>query len=287
MKEIRKNCEKYKIGVKETIEDVRKILNDLKMNKEPEISEFNGLFNQTKEEIIASWTSGRKYSRTSFLQKAFKEDFPEDYLQFSLSIDVMINILDDFLDEDLEEEKRRNYVIEFLRNFSFYNYKKVPEELRQSFGLYLSKLITLALSENVFESEIMSLSDFDKIVKMSVDLLKCRGMDIDIFTEIALVKKKDYRNEILEISRLFRGLNIFKKDILDISYDKENGMRSVVTIVSDKDENFNFQNYSKGVVDTIVKEADNISKNKSDILSNFYNMILEEKREIYRLSDSV
>ncbi|MGM0438821.1 MAG: hypothetical protein ACQEP3_00075 [Patescibacteria group bacterium] len=283
---MKKENNSYYIKQKEeTIRDVEQILKKLDISKKPQLNEFEDLFNQTTNEVVESWRTNRKYCRTVFIQKAFREKFPQDYLRFSLSIDVMVNILDDFLDEELSDKKKKNYVIEFLRNFSFYNYQNSPRELTREVGLYMNKLITLAFSEKQFQEQIKKFDNLKKIIDDSVDLLKLRSMDIDIFTKIALINIKQENEKIIRMSRLFRSLNILKKDIVDIPHDRKNNMESVVTIVLDK--GINFDNYINKVTNKKIRQAkDNLNKSNI-ILANFYKMIEEEKNDIDKLVNSL
>ncbi len=274
------NSDYYKKNKKRTLEDIELILENSNTSKKPSLNIFKNIFKESSDQIINSWKKGRKYSRTMFLQKAFGDKFPNNYLDFSLSIDVMVNILDDFLDENLSQRVKKNYVIEFLRNFSFYNYKETPKELRDSTALYMSKLITLAISEKSLEEKVKNLTNFDEIVDISIDLLKLRSMDIEIFTEIALINNnEDKRKEIIKISKLFRAANIFKKDIVDISYDQKNGMETIVTLVLKKD--ISFEKYVNNILNEFVKEASAIANNEENrIITNFYKMIIKDKKEV-------
>jgi hypothetical protein len=273
------NSDYYKKNRKRTLEDIQLILEKSKTKKKPEIDDFKNIFKESSDQITDSWKKGRKYSRTIFLQEAFGDQFPDNYLDFSLSIDVMVNILDDFLDENLSSEIKKNYVIEFLRNFSFYNYKETPKEIRDATALYMSKLITLAVSEKSFEENVKKLTNFDKIVDISIDLLKLRSMDIEIFTQIALIDNNDKQKEVIEISKLFRALNIFKKDIIDIPHDKENGMETIVTLVLDKD--ISFKKYTDRIFDEFIKEAKTLKEGKKNkIIENFYKMMIEDREEV-------
>ncbi|MFW6026246.1 MAG: hypothetical protein ACOCRX_07875 [Candidatus Woesearchaeota archaeon] len=277
------NNKKYKNGTLKTLQQVEQIIKDLKIKKDIQIKQFEELFEKTSQEITTSWDVGRKYSRTLFMQKAFEDDFPEKYLNFSLAIDVMINILDDFFDEDLNEQRRKIYVIEFLRNFSFYSKKNPNEEIKELAGNYMIKLITLAFCEHDFEDEIKKSSDLKEIIDLSFSLLKTRSMDIDIFAEIALIENQENKEEIKSAARLFRSLNILKKDLIDIPYDKKNGIETAVTVVEKKD--IPLQKYVKYLVSKIFEEVDWNRDSESRPLSNFYKMMEDEEDEIIKLSN--
>ncbi len=275
---MKKNISFYQKEVKKNLDDITNVFDLLKMKSAPDVALYESLFIESSKVITENWASGKKYSRTFFVQKAFEEDFEEQQLGLLLSVDSMINILDDLLDENLSEEKKNNYVIELLRNFALYNRYSIPEEVRQSIGLYFNKLITLALSEKFYENKISKSNNINEIITDSVDLLNCRGMDIDAFVEIALINsKEEERESIRKAGRLFRAINIFKKDINDISYDLENGMQTVVTIVLSR-EDLSFSEYISGVISLIFEKEKELTRNK--VTENFKRMILETEKEI-------
>ncbi len=281
MNEIKEVIDSYNREVEENLKEIEEILASLKM-KSPDRNDFKDLFSGSSNTITNSWKTGRKYCRTIFTRAGFKEEFPDEYLTTSLSLDVMINILDDLLDEYLPEEKKTAYVIEFLRNFANYNHKKLPLEIRDGVGTYFNKLITLALSEKVYQEKIRINDDLHEISKSSVDLLMCRGMDVDIFVEIALINYGGDGDAIRKNARLFRAMNILKKDIIDIPYDLKNQMETVVTVV--KDKNFNFIDYIDDILSLFTEMT---VESEDEVALNFMNMIEEQKKEISELAKSL
>lgn len=280
MEEKEKAINFYNKQTRKNLDDIEEILDSLKMEN-PTRNNFKQLFQSSSAAITTSWEKERKYCRTIFVKTAFGKQFPDHFLGVSLSLDVMINILDDLLDEELSPEKKTAYIIEFLRNFANYSHQELSSEIRNEVGLYFNKLITLAISEKVYEEEIKKSNALNKIAGKSVDLLICRGMDIDIFSEIALIDYAGNADAIRKNARAFRAMNILKKDIIDIPYDLKNNMESVVTLVQKKD--FDFLSYISQVLSIFDQKIEVVD---DQIASNFLQMIQKQKKEIIKLAKS-
>jgi hypothetical protein len=118
-------------------------------------------------------------------------------------------------------------------------------------------------------------------------------MDIDVFVEIALL---GYRNKkaipiIKKISRIFRSVNILKKDIKDVQHDRENNIKTIVILVSSKNE-INFSIYINNLLNLLLEKSNLIMKlvsqlNKKDLhfspVYKFNQMIHEEKKEVLEI----
>ncbi len=281
-----RNIEKYKEGISKNIEEISEILSVLEMNTSELLPMYEKTLSASSQNITNKWLSGRKYARTYFSQKAFSEFYPEEHTELSLSIDVMVNILDDLFDEEFNQEEKALYILEFLRVFSLSNYSFPNRKIQAAIGRYFNKLITLALAENIYKNLIKQESDHEKIVKYSAELLLCRGMDIDIFNEIALANYDKNVDQIKEIGRIFRAINILKKDIKDIDYDKENNMESIITNILDRD-NIDFSKYITDLILYLSEKAYDIAKasnHHDDIIKTgidgFMKMIKEMTEEI-------
>jgi len=246
--------DKYRSTLKGNILDIESILRELEMKNSPPISIFKNILIQSSEEITQKWLLGKKYCRTYFINKAFGSLYPNKYLDLSLSIDAMINILDDLLDESLEEKTKTNYIIEFLRVSSVLYRNPIPEKIQKALKIYFEKLITLAVTEQIYQEQIKKEKRIDKVIQDSVDLLICRATDIDVFTEIGLVEfsNKKLAEKIKKLARLFRAINILKKDIGDIEHDKKNNIDTIVTLMYSRGED-SFIRYINGVADSIVE----------------------------------
>lgn len=292
------NYKIYQKSVKKNLFDIKATLKDLEIEKEIPISLYENILNQSASMITSKWSSGRKYCRTYFVQKAFGKLYPIKYTQTSLLIDAMINILDDLLDESLSKQAKTEYILEFLRIFSIYSGKCSSKQVQKSLEKYFNKLITLAVAENFYQQQTIKEQDQNKIIKNSADLLICRGRDIDIFIEIATLNIKNQRivEMIKKISRIFRAINILKKDIKDIEHDKKNNIETIVTLAMSKDKN-NFFTYINNLlnifsnrVGSIMKIANNSNRKSLYHLLPVYNfakMIQEEKKEILKIIQSL
>jgi hypothetical protein len=286
----------YQKSIKKNILGIKTILKDLGIEKEIPLTLYKNILNQSANNIISKWVSGKKYCRTYFTKKAFGRLYPVKYTQISLCIDAMVNILDDLLDESLDKKTKSDYVIEFLRVFSLYNNKYTSKEIQKSLEKYFNKLITLAIAENFYQNKIAQEQNPNKIIKNSADLLMCRGMDIDIFVEIALSSSgfKDKRTimTIKRISKVFRGINILKKDIKDIQHDQKNNIETIVTLVLSKSK-VNFSLYINSLLNLFSNKTNlimkSVSKKSLRLLPvyNFNQMIQEEKKEILKIIQSL
>lgn len=288
------NIKIYHQSIKKNILGVKSILKKLRMKKLP-LSLYENVLTQTSDQIISNWATGRKYSRTLFAQNAFGKWYPIKYTQLSLCIDTMVNILDDFLDEVLDKKTRVNYIIEFLRIFSTYE-SECPLKIHRSLKEYFEKLITLAVAEGFYQKQIAQEKDLNKIVKDSADLLICRGQDIDVFIEIALLNFKNRKAipVIKKIGRIFRALNILKKDIKDIEHDQKNKIDTVVTLIFSRDD-INFSVYIGNLLNFFIERVNlilkPISTEKKDSrflpIYNFNQMIQKDKKEILKIIQSL
>lgn len=284
---MKKNILEYKKTIKENLSDIKIILKDLKLAN-PNISIYEDILSKSSLFITSKWESGKKYSRTLFIQEVLNKNYPKKYTQLSLSVDAIVNILDDLLDEDITKKEKEIYVIEFLRIFSVYS-KKTNLDVEIFLSIYINKLITLAIAENFYKREIKKEKNIDIIVEKSADLLICRGMDIDIFLQIGLLnKKKELNNKnIQNIARIFRAINILKKDINDIEHDiKNNAETIVINILNNK--KIDFKEYILKLInyfETLQKYNFNLILNKKDkfsldIANNFQKIFNKEKRYI-------
>jgi len=223
------------------------------------------------------------------LQEAFGSFYPSSYTSVSLFLDALVNISDDLCDEPLEKEEISLYMAECLKLLSLLNSSSQASLLQPGLGVYFSKLLSLVMAENFYREKISQSGGYKQIVEDSSKLLLIRAQDIDVFTEIALLdldSQKDL-DLIKKIARIFRAINIFKKDIKDLDYDLSRNIKTIVTILRDKD--IDFKNYTQDlleILETKVKEL-SVPQNK-DLESPFQNfqiMIEREKEEILEMLD--
>lgn len=281
----------YKKSVDTNLKDISSILKKLDI-KNPEVFlSCKKILNLSADNIINKWLSGRKYSRTVFVKQAFGKFYPKKYIEISISIDAMINILDDLLDEKIGDKEKTLYIFEFSRILSIYNLKNPKEKIQNGLGHCFNKLILLAVAEDIYKKMIAKEKNIKKIIEYSVQIFNCRGTDIDIFNEIALtdVKNNNAVRKIKEMGRIFRAVNIFKKDIKDINYDKKMGMETIVTLMSLRKDH-NFLEYTEKLLDKFLEKAKRIKYSTKSLnikyrtpIENYYKMIEKDKREIIKL----
>lgn len=277
----------------DNLRDIEKILASHNMRSQEFLSEYENALELSSRQIIDKWSTGRKYARTLFTMRAFDDLYPDKVLELSIMVDVMVNILDDFYDEIMSKEERALNLIEFLRVFSKFNQAVQVEKVREPLSLYYNKLISLALAEKIFAKAIAEENELETVVKLSVKLLLFRGMDMDIFNEIAVAGHEEIteEKEIIKVGRIFRAINILKKDIEDIEYDKKNNLDSVVINVIEREE-FNFEEYVFGILNTVSSSLNEENKAFNDVMGknllpiiNYQKMIEDEKEEIIRSVD--
>ncbi|HHD92611.1 MAG TPA: hypothetical protein ENL06_03270 [Candidatus Portnoybacteria bacterium] len=281
------NIKLYQNSINQNLSIIKDILNDLNLKNKDLSDQYSKTLALSSSKIANKWLSGRKYCRTLFAQQAFKNRYPKKHTLFSLQIDALVNILDDLLDEQLSPEEKTFYILEFLRVFSLHE-KDCPEQIKKDLGIYINQLITLAVAEEFYQQRVQKETDFDKIVDISTSLLICRGMDMDIFTQIALISQRNISPEnkrtIVHFGRLFRAINILKKDVDDISHDQKNKIKTMTTIVLKK--KINFSDYLQQVSLSIIKKMESVlepihsSHYLYSIINNFYQMAKDDQNKI-------
>jgi len=285
----------YQKTTKENLRNIDSILKSIGIRKKDILPTYRKILDLSAGKITNKWLSEEKYCRTYFVKKAFRNLYPEKHTKLSLTIDAMVNILDDLLDESLKEKEKEIYVIEFLRVFSIYNKEVFSKDISQMLSDYLEKLITLAVAEKVYQKQISLEKNIKTIANKSAELLICRGMDIDIFVSIALLKYKKWKTAdlIKKIARIFRAIDILKKDIKDIKHDKENKIKTIITLLLEK-KRIDFSQYISLLLDLLTEKIEqelegyDLSAHKShpqfQPVYNFYRLIEQEKKEVNNLS---
>ena len=283
----------YKEGLDKSLNEVNQLLEKKGMDDSGIKNYCDEILSLSCENIAKKWLAGRKYLRTLFVREAFASFYPEKNIKISIYTDTIVNILDDLLDEEINSEEKKLYILELLRVFSLYNYEHPSKEVQTYLGNYLNKLISLAIVEDHYKNLIDGEDEIKKIVSYSIKVLDCRSMDIDIFNEMAILYNYNNYNSIEEekikkIGRMFRAVNIMKKDIEDLDYDKETGQESMVSKIKDRGK-IDFYKYVLAVSDYYLNEADKIRTMKlADAayevpVNNFYNMIGRDKNKIIEL----
>lgn len=291
MPQIKKLITIYENGVQKNLKDINSILENTKINNPIITGSYDKILSISAKKFTEKWISGRKYTRTLFLKKAFSDFYPEKYIEASLYIDAMINILDDLFDEEMDKKEKTCYIVEFLRTFSLYHQQQSQKNFKIDISYYFNELISLAIAEKYYKEFIKKEKNTNKIIEYSIKSHDIRSLDIDIFTQIALINYKissQKTKKIIEIARIFRAINIIKKDIEDIEYDTKNNMESVISIVANQ-KNCDFTKYISALLDYYSAQAQKIKlpnkstdKKFSMPINNFYSMIEKNKIEILK-----
>lgn len=277
----------YKDDLKKSLNEIEKILKEKNVDNFGVGTYCENILSLSCDNITNKWRNGKKYLRTLFVQEAFSNFYPKNITKLSIYIDAIVNILDDLFDEEMSNEQKSLYILEFLKVFSLYNYEHPQKEVQICFGNYFNKLISLASVENCFNDLINNENDINKIVNYSVKVLNCRSMDIDIFNELVLLNSDLYNKEeekkIKESGRIFRAMNIMKKDIKDIKHDKETGQESVILKIYDN-KDFDFQNYIFNVCNYYLNKIREMESEKLVPLNNFCKMTRRDIDDIKKFA---
>lgn len=294
---IDKNVKIYNTSIDRNIKTIEKTLRKFAVKGVP-IEMYREILSATSLMVTTKWKTGRKYTRTTFTQRAFDKKYPTKNLEISLATDAMVNLLDDLLDEKLSDKEKEQYVLEFLRVFAIYSSKNNIPNMNIWMGEYMNKLITLAVAEQVYQTQILKEKNIENLAQKSKELLTCRGVDIEIFIQIALsahnVSDKA-TDEILNIARIFRGMNILKKDIQDMEHDTKIGNKTVVLLVLNK-KDLSFNDYVKELTELLLTEQEksiqSIYKELKEyklekVAENFNKMTAEDQKEILKKSKNL
>lgn len=231
--------------------------------------------------ISQNWLEEKKYLRTFFVMKAIKP-YPKEATNLSISLDATINILDDLLDENLETNIKALYILELIRSLSLTHNQKYNKKIKQKIEDYFNKIISIAVLENFYKKILKEETNFNKIVEYSLQIYDCRSLDIDIYSEIPLIiNKAKKQKEIVKISRIFRAVNLIKKDLKDIKHDKENKIETTMTIALKKNL---LKKLALELSNKYIERAIKIEmKNENKTIKNFFFMIEEEIIQIKKI----
>lgn len=273
--------ELYKETLEINLKSIKKIIISVIILEDPTITKiFSDYFKKSIDILIEKWKSGKKSLRTFTVVKAF----PKEYIKSTKSIlliDAIINILDDLIDENLEDKEKYYYIVELIRALADYQYITSTEEERKQLSTYLNKCITIALLEIHYYNLIKDEEKYDDILRYSNIVYETRSRDIDIFIQIPLIGRDDIpKDEIIKVGRIYRALELLKKDILDLQHDLDHETDTIFTIF------YNDKEIMRKLMDDIsgsylLKARELVSSNLSDaIVSNFVSMIESEMSEI-------
>lgn len=223
--------ETYDRIFEKTILQIEGISKDTGMHDDELFSSCRSILNDSSCILKKKWETGRKYARTSFVERALGSSYPDEYAEISVCVDSIINLLDDLFDERLDSLTRSLSIVEVGRNLAFLNrHENYTENISSLFGEYLCKIVFMGLTEGILREYLRKTSDEEEFFRMSSYAYLARSMDIDFFVQIADMS-------LLGEARCFRVLNLMKKDIDDIEHDMENGKDTPVTILYRRDKN--------------------------------------------------
>jgi len=277
--------EVYTKTIDETLDDIHRILEyDIGIDNFEIFAQFKKILETSCKNITEKWSLGKKYVRTLFAKQAFS-NYPSNILKLSLSIDVIVNLLDDILDEEINKQDKILYVVELVRALAVYNCQKYEKNIQDSVANYFNKIIAIAVAENFYRNLIEKEDNTEKILDYSTKVYDCRSLDIDIFIEIPLLNlydnlEKENIKNIIKIGRIFRALNLIKKDIGDIEHDRKNDIWTAVMLLQNKGNSF--KDYIKDLLEIYSKKIETIiiDTQLKEIRDNFYEMIKNEEQNI-------
>ncbi len=281
---IKKIVIKYKDTVKSNLQILNSILSSADIDGKLEKRVHQKVLTDSSKLITEKWQEEKKYLRTVYVAQAFDYKVNEENILISTIIDTIINILDDLLDEKLDQEEKVLYIFELVRVLGLFTTKGSTKKLQKRLGLYLHKLISLAILEPTYLQKIIEINDEKKMLSLSINLILSRAKDIDIFIEIflGLENKETDSINIINISRIFRAVNIIKKDILDIKHDNESGQETLITFAYNNDS-VDFSKFVSNIIFKInelikpIKEKTTFKdKKRKRVFYNFLNMIDSE-----------
>lgn len=267
----------YEETVKENMQELEHILDKHINIRDPAIvKQLEGLLHMSCQNLITKWTNGRKYARTAFAKQAFP-NYPRSILKLSVSIDAIINLLDEILDEEMDKQAKALHMVEIIRMLAIHKYQHTEKIMNEAIGSYFNKIISIAVLEEIYRNLIKNETDNDKIILYSTQIYDCRSLDMDIYVELPLLKLYgEIKENVVGIARIFRAINLIKKDIADIQHDKENHVETVVTLFFGNPATF--KSRIKSLLNEYIKRGEKAGKDGEarDIINNFNTMIKKE-----------
>lgn len=258
---------------------VKEILNGHPENQKT-FEAFENLLNKSQEHLIEKWRTGKKYLRTVSASRAIS-NYPKEVAELSLTLDATVNILDDLLDETLSKEAKGLYIVEIIRLMSNFVQLDFKKDMRSTIDSYYHKLISIAILEQVYYTGIKSsitgdVLNMDNVLRNAKEVFNVRSTDMDIFLEIPLehigMEKRNI-NEVVRLGRIFRSLNLIKKDLDDYEHDSSMEIDTVYTILSKN--RIVLEEAVKWLVKSYVEDLKTFDT-KPD-LQNLMDMIYKEK----------
>ncbi|MBD3261501.1 MAG: hypothetical protein GF334_07435 [Candidatus Altiarchaeales archaeon] len=249
---------------------------------------YNQIVKQSLEEstknLTQKWISEKKYLRTKYARDAIP-NYPQKTLKLSVILDANINLMDDILDEDLSKKEKGLYLVELLRVMALRDSYKINGEAEKRISNYFNKIIFVAISEQIFLEQMKQTSG-EKFYEIASDYFKGRGLDMDIFLELPL-HERGYQTkeieEVLKAGRIFRTINLMKKDLIDLEHDLKTGIETPITLLQRKKQPIH------DFIDYVFSNSMSTAKTKSSqktetIVHNLLHLSLQDQKDIKSLT---
>jgi len=272
----------YEETVHENINYLKKLERELYGKAELHKRVHETLFKSARN-LTKKWLAGEKYLRTKYARDAILE-YPKKVLKLSIFMDAYINLMDDLLDESFSREERALAISEVARIVSLRDKYITDNSMKNRISDYFNKIIFVAVSEQIFLKKMKN-KEGEDFYKVAYDYFAGRSLDMDLFLEIPLHELKYKKNEIDEIvrvGRIFRTINLMKKDLIDLEHDIEFDIPTPMVMLHQKGKPF------KDFVEYVFSHAlgdvpPRSSKNAEPIIHNLVNLTIKEQKEITRL----
>jgi hypothetical protein len=282
----------YKGSIDKSLTEIHSALREAGLYSSTRLDSYKTILTNSSQNMIHKWESGKKYLRTEHALKAFGKTYPEPRIELSIMTDAMVNILDDLLDEQMQKEGKSLYILEFLRIFAVYSSINPDDKIQSAVCYYFHKLISLAVAEQQIMEQVKAQTNKESILKNSAKLLTSRSFDIDIFIQIpmfSLSSKENHHSILLKKARIFRALNILKKDISDMDHDIHQGQETLVTWMS-KNDKYPLKQYvydlTQDFYNKMTEDGDEIGSS-SALNTAFHNLEQMIKKEIEAIQKRV
>lgn len=269
--------ELYEKTIEENVAYLRNLEDELFGSTEFGETMHKSLIQSTKN-LTDKWRSQEKYIRTAYAMRAIP-DYPDEVKKLSIFLDANINLMDDILDENLSREEMALYLVELLRVLSIKDGYPMTQALKQKISDYFNKIIFVAISEGALFPQF-SKQEKSKLLAMILRSYFSRSIDMDLFLELPLHESgcdKENMNALIKAGRVFRVMNLAKKDFMDIEHDKEKNIINPVSVAMKKGISpqelidYLYENTQSRIIPTKFK------RNK-EIMRNLQGMALEEKQ---------
>ncbi len=277
----------YKRSVSENVLKLKKISTALDIDNDL-LKEIETALNRSSEFLIDKWLNGVKYLRTMFALNAIPS-YPGDVLEYSVNLDAIVNICDDIVDENLSKEERGLYIFELARVLSRTLSYDVEISMREPLEDYFNKLLLVIFGEKKLYSEISNTSETNRSFHLAYRSYLYRSVDMDIFIKLPLIHTRTnerYIDKLVEIGRIFRMANLFKKDINDMAHDIQNNQFTPVLYFNKNKKLNKFYEYFKNEIlllrDSVRKELSllNEKPKQIDLITDNFNSMLENELKL-------